>query len=78
MGFFVPQELEENKSQSKNEPISDRLDLILLSNAKHMGLSFQELNEFRVRDYLEFTDIYIGKKKKVRKATQEDIDRFFA
>ena len=43
-----------------------------------MGLSFQELNELRVRDFLEMVGIYTGKKKKVRNATQEDIDRFFA
>jgi len=43
-----------------------------------MGLSFQELNEFRVRDYIEFIDIHLGKKKKARKASQKDIDLFYA
>jgi len=43
-----------------------------------MGLSFQELNELRVRDFIEMIDIHLGKKKKVRKATQEDIDKLLS
>ena len=67
-------------SQKSNEPISDRLDLILLSNAKHIGLSFSELNELRVRDFIEMIDIHIGKKKNsgLRQATQEDIDKLLS
>lgn len=50
-------------------------------NAKKMGMSFEELALFRVRDFLEFTDIYFGEleqkqDEQVREATQEDIDKF--
>ncbi len=56
------------------------MDLLILANAKKMGLSFDELALFRVRDFLEFTDIYFGEVtqqqgEQVREATQEDIDK---
>jgi hypothetical protein len=57
----------------------ERLDLELLAIGKRTGLSFIEMNEFRVRDLIAFANIYPGKKEsKARMATQEDIDRFFA
>ena len=67
-------------SQKSNELISDRLDLILLSNAKRMALSFSELNELRVRDFIEMIDIHTGKKKNIgpRQATQDDIDKLLS
>jgi len=46
-----------------------------LSNAKKMGLSLFELNLFRVRDFLEFTEIYTESESVDRTATQADIDR---
>jgi len=57
------------------------MDLLILANAKKMGMSFEELALFRVRDFLEFTDIYFGElgqkqDEQVREATQEDIDKF--
>ena len=77
MAFFVPPELLPQKKGSQSEPVG-RLDLLLLSNAKN--LSFDELSLFRVRDFLEFTDIYFGELgqkqgEQVREATQEDIDK---
>jgi hypothetical protein len=53
---------------------------LILANAKKMGVSFDELALFRVRDFLEFTDIYFGEVtqqqgEQVREATQEDIDK---
>jgi hypothetical protein len=39
----------------------------------------QEMNEMRVRDLFAYAEIYSGggkKKKQIRWATQEDIDRF--
>ena len=56
------------------------MDLLILANAKKMGVSFDELALFRVRDFLEFTDIYFGEVTQqqgdqVREATQEDIDK---
>lgn len=43
-----------------------------------MGLTFDEVNLFRVRDLVEFTDIYfadVNDKNRPREATQDDIDR---
>ena len=56
------------------------MDLLILANAKKMGVSFDELALFRVRDFLEFTDIYFGEVtqqqgEQVREATQEDINK---
>jgi len=50
---------------------------LLLANGKKMGLSFNEVNLFRVRDFIEFTDIYFageGSRNMPRTATQADID----
>jgi len=51
-----------------------------LANAKKMGMSFDELALFRVRDFLEFTEIYFPDlesqdTEQIRPATQDDIDR---
>ncbi|WP_141677971.1 hypothetical protein [Orenia metallireducens] len=80
MDFFVPQQMEETQSSKESNPVSNRLDLIILSNAKHIGLSFQELNQLRVSDFIEMTDIHLGKKKVTgsKRATQADIDKLFA
>jgi len=50
----------------------------LIAIGKRTGLSFAEINEFRVSDLLEYVDIYTGHKKQESKmATQADIDAFF-
>lgn len=63
------------------------MDLIILANAKKEGLSFEELNEFRVRDYVEFSNIYIGSNGNhkepqssdiARGPTQKDIDKLLS
>ena len=55
----------------------DRLDLELLVVGKKMGLSFDEMNMFRVRDLLKFVHIYAGEKEEaVRQAGQADFDAF--
>lgn len=76
MGFFVEQE---DKQSNGNDELHERIDLELLAIGKRSSLSFVEINEFRVRDLLAYVDIFIGEKKQKRKkATQDDIDRFFA
>jgi len=46
---------------------------------KKCGLSFAEMNEFRVRDLFAYVEIYLGvAKDKPRMATLADIDKFFA
>jgi len=57
----------------------ERLDLDLLVVGKRMGLSFDEMNMFRVRDLLKFIHIYAGEKddqNTVRQAGQADFDAF--
>ena len=57
----------------------ERLDLDLLVVGKKMGLSFDEMNMFRVRDLIKFVRIYTGNNEEtetVRQATQADMDCF--
>lgn len=56
----------------------DRLDLELLVVGKKMGLSFDEMNMFRVRDLIKFVRIYTGndEETEVRQANQADFDRW--
>lgn len=76
--------MEEAEEQSEEiEPITDRTDLLILVNAKKMGLSFEELNQFIFEDYIKFMNIYVGRKREsskgtIRNATQGDINKFFA
>jgi len=80
MVSFIPENLLHQKPKKANKPFEGRIDLLILANAKKMGLSFDELALFRVRDFLEFTDIYFGELEQkqgeqVREAAQEDIDK---
>lgn len=71
-------ELEGPKQQANDPGEVEDLELIMIANAKKAGLTLGELNEFRVRDFIKFINIYTGEaKQKPRQATQEDIDRFF-
>ena len=70
-------EAESNGEPSDTEP--DRMDLELLAIGKKAGLTFDEINMFRVRDLLKFVQIYTGNNEEtgtVRQATQADMDRF--
>ena len=69
-------EAESNGEPSDTEP--DRMDLELLAIGKKMGLSFDEMNMFRVRDLIKFVRIYTGndEETEVRQATQADFDSF--
>lgn len=56
-------------------------ELDLLALGKRAGLTFEEMNELRVRDLVGIVESYAGAKKgknKPRQATQEDIDRFYS
>lgn len=78
MAFFVPPELLPHQKGNENEPV-DRLDLLLLSNAKKMHLTFDEVGLFRVRDFIEFTHIYFPELQDgAKEATQDDIDKLLA
>ncbi len=79
MAFFAPPSLLQ-KSKKQSKPFEGRMDLLILANAKKMGMSFDELALFRVRDFLEFTEIYFPdlesqNTEQIRPATQDDIDR---
>ena len=69
-------EAESNGEPSDTEP--DRMDLELLAMGKKTGLTFEEMNLFRVRDLLKFVQIYTGndEETEVRQATQADFDAF--
>ena len=69
-------EANDNGEPSDTEP--DRMDLELLVMGKKTGLTFEEMNLFRVRDLLKFVQIYTGndEETEVRQATQADFDRW--
>jgi len=70
-------ETNDNGEPSDTEP--DRMDLELLVMGKKTGLTFEEMNLFRVRDLLKFVQIYTGNNEEtetVRQATQADFDSF--
>ncbi len=69
-------ETNDNGEPSDTEP--DRMDLELLAIGKKAGLTFDEMNLFRVRDLLKFVQIYTGNDEgtEVRQATQADFDRW--
>jgi len=55
------------------------MDLELLAIGKKAGLSFDEINMFRVRDLIKFVQIYTGNGEEgteARQATQADMDCF--
>jgi hypothetical protein len=67
-----------NQSQQKKQSNIDfnDLELSILVSAKKAGLSFVELNDLRVCDYVKFMEIYTGEAdNKPKQATQDDIDR---
>lgn len=75
MGFLVRDRVSSNQ---KNKRHVERVDIELIAIGKRTGLSFAEINEFRVKDLLDFVDAYTGSDDKPREATQEDIDAFYA
>ncbi len=55
------------------------MDLQLLVVGKKMGLTFDEINMFRVCDLLKYVQIYTGNDEEtetVRQGTQADCDRW--
>lgn len=80
-GFFVPDDLiqKQNKAGAGNGAGLTDFEIMILAQAKRAGLSFFELNELRMCDFVVFMDFFIdGGTGRPRPATQEDIDRFFA
>ena len=74
--FFVEAD---NSSKSNEEPENDfdRLDLELLAIGKKAGLSFAEINMFRVSDLIKYVKIYTGNdEQQAKHATQADFDSF--
>jgi hypothetical protein len=52
----------------------------ILTIAKKMHISFEELSILRIKDLFKFADSYMDKstdKNKKKKASQEDIDKFY-
>jgi len=70
--FFVPQTgLKKKDPESSARSVDMALEWLLVG--KKLGLSFEEMNELRIRDIALMADIMIG--ETVTEATQEDIDR---
>lgn len=71
-----PQNRGQRKKQNNIDVDFDDLELSIIVTAKKAGLSFVELNDLRVCDYIKFMEIYTGEaENKPKQATQEDIDR---
>lgn len=74
-----PQNRGQREKQNNNDlkfDDFDNLELSIIVTAKKAGLSFVELNDLRVCDYIKFMEIYTGEaENKPRQATQDDIDR---
>lgn len=71
--FFV--EAEGSSDAGEAEP--ERMDLELLVLGKKAGLTFAEINMFRVRDLIKFVRIYTDNDEDtVKQATQADFDSF--
>lgn len=63
----------------KSDVVTDDLVFIMIANAKKIGLSLMELNEFTVSDFIKLVNVYVGEDRpKARPATQEDIDRLLS
>lgn len=74
MGFCV-----EQRASSKRSETIERMDVFLLAAGKRARLSFEEINELRVQDLLDYLEAYSGATAdRPRQATQDDIDSFFA
>jgi hypothetical protein len=74
-----PQNRDQRKKQSNIDVDFEDIELSILVTAKKAGLSFAELNDLRVCDYIKFMEIYTGEaENKPRQATQDDIDRFLS
>jgi hypothetical protein len=76
MAFFVEESGNQSRRKKQNNVNFEDLELTILVSAKKANLSFIELNEFRVCDYVTFMEIYTGEtENKPKQATQDDIDR---
>ena len=77
MVFFVKVRPEDHgRPQNEPEKPQKDLEMIMIANAKKMGLSLAELNEFTTDEFVRLVDYYVGDNAPgERWATQSDIDR---
>jgi hypothetical protein len=76
MAFFVEESGPQNQQKKQSNIDFNDLELSILVSAKKASLSFVELNDLRVCDYVKFMEIYTGEaENKPRQATQDDIDK---
>ena len=79
------EEKESQKKQKGQQNNNYRIDILMIYNAKELGLSFEEINELRMKDLVAMLDIKIesfadikndSKNNQIRNANQKDIDSF--
>ena len=75
MGFFIKENNTENSVS--NDMQSNRFEIDILAIGKKIGVSFEEMNELSVQDFIDLAQSFLGEKDKKREATQQDIDKFF-
>jgi hypothetical protein len=46
--------------------------------AKKVGLTFSELKNFSMQEFIDFVDMWVGDDDKEKEASQEDIDYFYS
>lgn len=77
MPFFVASK-KLNPNEEEGSGTVKHFEISVLANAKRMGLTFMELNLFTMQEFIHFAEAYMGESEVERKATQKDIDRFYA
>ena len=71
--------MEEQSHQTSSGGSTDDLELIMIVNAKRIGMSLAELNEFTVAEFIKLIDLYVGEDQPgSRSATQDDVDRLLS
>lgn len=72
------------KQKEKSKPSNAPLWMQITSNALHMGMTLDELDNLRLRDFIQLMDVYAGnvdegeEQTGPRHATQADIDKLLA
>ena len=74
MPYFTDQ-----RRASSSKAVSDdfEFEISVLVLAKKVGLTFSEINEMKMNDFIKFLDMWTDEQS-TKDADQEDIDYFYA